>query len=64
MFCPKSAKSFNSRPITDSHAADWCRRAYRAGSVRCEGCELGRRLGVVVEKRKEEVCASEQLRLF
>lgn len=39
-YCPKNAQAFNSRPISDEHAADWCRRVYRPGLAQCEGCDL------------------------
>ena len=45
-YCPKNAPAFNSRPVSEDHAAAWCRRAYRAGYEQCAGCELRKRWGV------------------
>ena len=63
-YCPKSAPSFNAAPMSKAHAADWCRRVYRAGLAQCYGCELGQSLGVVKGEKQTEKEQPVQVRLF
>jgi len=62
-YCPKNAQAFNSRSISDEHAADWCRRVYRPGLAQCEGCDLFPGVAGKVEAGAERK-KPEQGRLF
>lgn len=65
-FCPKTAPAFNSRPISDNHAAAWCRRQYKAKSEQCQRCELRHKYGVGLEPapKTKATCQPVQMRLF
>lgn len=54
MYCPKTALSFCSEPISREASAEWCRRQHKRSSEMCNGCKVGIEYGVVevvVEKK-------------